>query len=108
VIDFFELDTREGLLMERCWMLLILWTYLENRSSTHSGTKSEAEAFLAIFQDQHDQPHTACGRAFIELHERNHALAAACHDAATRYVMSKEAAVFTNLGVGGPGLAQEP
>lgn len=35
--------------------------------------------------------------AFMELHERDHDLAADIHDAATRYLTSKEPSVFANL-----------
>src|SRR5579864_1229305 len=77
VIDFFELDTREGLLEGRCSILLLLWPQLENRSSPDPETRAQAEAFLAVIKEQRRFEHTACGRAFIELHERDHPLAAA-------------------------------
>ena len=98
VVDFFELDTREDLLEGRCMLIQMLWTRLENQSSNDVEERAEAEAFLKVVQEELRFPHTACGRAFIELHARDRLRARACYRAAGQYLTSKDPAVFEALG----------
>ena len=98
VIDFFELDTREGLLEGRCWMIQLLWPRLEERDSPDPHKRARAETFLTTVQAGHRQLHTACGRAFIDLYEKDRARAEAWYDAAVQYLTSKDRAIFQSLG----------
>lgn len=97
VIDFFELDTREDLLEGRCMLIQLLWPQLELRSFGDPEEKSAAEAYLKIIEEGHRFPHTACGRAFIELHGRDRVHAKIWHKAAVQYLTSKDPAVFKVL-----------
>lgn len=96
-IDFFELDTRAGLIEGRCWAILFLWPQLVDRDSSDLLTSTRARDFLRTYQEGHRQLHTACGRAFIELYDRDRPRARAFYDAATQYLSSKDPAVFKAL-----------
>jgi hypothetical protein len=98
VVDFFELDTREDLLEQRCMLIQLLWTQLECRVSGDPEEKSSAEAYLKVIEEEHRFPHTACGRAFIELHGRDRSRAKTWYKAAVQYLTSKDPAVFQALG----------
>ena len=97
VIDFFELDTREGLLEGRCWLILLLWPFLEERDSSDPVKKSRAEAFLRTVQEGHRHMHTACGRAFIEVYGRERTRARAWYEAAGQYLTSKDPLILQAL-----------
>jgi hypothetical protein len=94
VIDFFELDTREGLLELRCVLIQLLWCQLENRASPDPHKKAKAEAFLETVQKTSRHPHTACGRAFIDLYESDRDMAERWQDATTAYLISKDPLVL--------------
>jgi hypothetical protein len=94
VIDFFELDTREGLLELRCVLIQLLWCQLENRESPDLRKRDKAEAFLETVQSTCRHPHTACGRAFIALYEKDRDMAERWQDAATAYLTSKDPLVL--------------
>jgi hypothetical protein len=94
VIDFFELDTREGLLELRCVLILFLWGQLEKRTSADPQKKAKAEAFLETVRKTCRHPHTACGRAFIDLYEKNPAMAERWQEAASEYLTSKDPMVL--------------
>jgi hypothetical protein len=94
VIDFFELDTREGLLELRCVLIQLLWGQLENRVSPDPRKKAQAEAFLAMVQQTYRYPHTACGRAFIDLYEKDRNMAERWQDAASGYLTSKDPVIL--------------
>lgn len=94
VVDFFELDTREDLLEQRCMLIQLLWPQLECRISGDPDEKKTAEAYLKVVEQEHRFPHTACGRAFIELHARDRSRARAWYTAAIQYLTSKDPAVF--------------
>lgn len=98
VVDFFELDTREDLLEGRCMLIQLLWPQLECRLSGDPEEKSSAEAFLKVIEEGHRFPHTACGRAFIELHAHDRSRAMTWYKAAVQYLASKDPAVFNALG----------
>lgn len=98
VVDFFELDTREDLLEGRCMLIQLLWAQLECRISGDPGEKSSAEAYLKVIEEGRRFPHTACGRAFIELHGRDRPRAKIWYKAAVQYLTSKDPAVFKALG----------
>jgi hypothetical protein len=89
VVDFFE---------GRCMLIQLLWPQLECRSSGDEEEKRSAEAYLKVIEEDSRFPHTACGRAFIELHGRDRSLARAWYRAAVRYLTSKDPAVFSVLG----------
>jgi hypothetical protein len=97
VIDFFELDTREGLLELRCILIQLLWKQLRERDQGAAEMRAAAEAFLRTVMDGHRHPHTACGRAFIALYDRDQARARAWADAALHYLISKDPAIFTAI-----------
>ncbi len=101
VIDFFELDTREGLLEGRCWMIQCLWARLEERESSDLTKRARSEEFLLSVRNGHQQLHTACGRAFIELYDADRPSAQACYDAAVGYLNSKDPAIFRVLNKAG-------
>lgn len=94
VIDFFELDTREGLLELRCMLIQLLWCQLENRASPDPRKKAKAEAFLETVQKTCRHPHTACGRAFIDLYEKDRDMAERWQEAANGYLTSKDPVVL--------------
>jgi hypothetical protein len=94
VIDFFELDTREGLLELRCVLIQLLWCQLENRASSDPRKKVKAEAFLESVQKTCRYPHTACGRAFIDLYEKDRDMAERWQEAANGYLTSKDPVVL--------------
>jgi hypothetical protein len=94
VVDFFELDTREDLLEQRCMLIQLLWTQLECRMSGDPEEKSSAEDYLKVIEEEHRFPHTACGRAFIELHGRDRSRAKTWYKVAVQYLTSKDPAVF--------------
>lgn len=96
-IDFFELDTRAGLIVNRCWAITFLWPRLEERDSPDPQTRTRAREFLRTYQEGHRQLHTACGRTFIELYDQDRQQARAFYDAATDYLNSKDPAVFKAL-----------
>ena len=94
VIDFFELDTREGLLELRCLLIQLLWCQLEKRASPDPRKKAKAEAFLETVQKTCRHPHTACGRAFIDLYEKDRDMAERWQEAANGYLTSKDPVVL--------------
>ncbi len=98
VIDFFELDTREDLLESRCEIILLLWPQLENRFSTDIVKQARAELFLRKIVEERRFPQSACGRAFIELYDRNKSEAEAWHNSALEYLTSKERSVLSAVG----------
>lgn len=97
VIDFFELDTREGLLEGRCLLIQLLWPQLEAQSSSDPRKRVQAEKFVRCVEEQHRLLHTACGRAFCELYRQDRARAEAWYDRAVQYLGSKDPAVFEAL-----------
>jgi hypothetical protein len=97
VVDFFELDTREGLLEGRCWLIQLLWQKLEERESDDAEEKAEAEAFLDVVLSTTRFPHTACGRAFIALYEEDRERARRWSKSAGRFLTSKDRAVLEAL-----------
>lgn len=98
LVDFFELDTREGLLEGRCWMIQLLWPRLEEQSSPDPVKKARSQKFLNAVQQEHALPHVACGRAFIRLYSQDHARAEAWYEAAVQYTASKDPTLFKALG----------
>lgn len=102
VIDFFELDTREGLLEGRCWLIQLLWPQLEKLSSSDPQEKAQAESFLKTVEAEHRHLHTACGRAFIELYHRNRLRAKAWQEATAEYLTSKDPTILRALGESPP------
>jgi hypothetical protein len=94
VIDFFELDTREGLLELRCWLIQLLWGQLEDRASPDARKKAKAEAFLETVEKTCRYPHTACGRAFIELYGNDRDMAERWQEAASGYLTSKDPVIL--------------
>jgi hypothetical protein len=94
VIDFFELDTREGLLELRCWLIQLLWGQLEDRASPDARKKAKAEAFLETVEKTCRYPHTACGRAFIELYGNDRDMAERWQEAASEYLTSKDPVIL--------------
>jgi hypothetical protein len=97
VIDFFELDTREGLLELRCLLIQLVWGQLERRLSPDPQKKAISEAFLETVQKTCRHPHTACGRAFIELYEKDRTMAERWQEAAALYLTSKDATVLATI-----------
>src|SRR4051812_9546682 len=97
VIDFFELDTREGLLEGRCLLIQILWHKLEERAAPDPQTKAEAESFLDAMRKRQDFLHLACGRAFIDLFEQDRERARLWYRAAGRFLASKDPAILRAL-----------
>ncbi|MFY9823375.1 MAG: hypothetical protein WAM82_18480 [Thermoanaerobaculia bacterium] len=97
VIDFFELDTREGLLAGRCLLIQILWHKLEERAAPDPQTKAEAETFLEAVQRQQHLPHLACGRAFIDLYGQDRERARLWYSAANRFLAGKDPAILRAL-----------
>ncbi len=98
LVDFFELDTRQGLLEGRCWMIQLLWPKLEARTSADEQERTRGEAFVAAVQQSHHLLHTACGRAFIELYEKDRGHAFGWYEASDRFLTSKDPAVLAALG----------
>jgi hypothetical protein len=98
VIDFFELDTREDLLESRCHLILMLWPQLESKSSLDPIERRSAEDFLNVVHEERRFPHTACGRSFIGLYDRDPAAAKHWYNAARAYLTSKEPSVFKAVG----------
>lgn len=98
VIDFFELDTREGLLEGRCMLIQLLWPRLEERGSADQRKRERGEAFVRILAEENRLPHAACGRAFVALYDADRARAALWHDATIQYLTSKDPKVFQALG----------
>jgi hypothetical protein len=79
-------------------LIQLLWPQLENQTSGDAEERTSAESFLKVVQEERRFPHTACGRAFIELYGRDRLRAKAWYRAAGQYLGSKDPAVFQALG----------
>jgi hypothetical protein len=89
VVDFFELDTREDLLEGRCLLIQSLWAKLEERTSGDAEEKAEAAEFLEVLATGNRFMHSACGRAYVDLYERDREQARRWYRAANQYLASK-------------------
>jgi len=89
VVDFFELDTREDLLEGRCALIERLWLKLEERASGSAEDRVKAEEYLEVLETRNGFPHSACGRAYVALYERDREQARRWYKAASEYVASK-------------------
>jgi hypothetical protein len=67
VIDFFELDRREELLLERAYAIERIWDKLELWKTATRKEQKNIELELAAYQTDVQKPHLACSRAFLEL-----------------------------------------
>jgi hypothetical protein len=94
VIDFFELDTREGLLWLRCFLIQALWDQLRDRESGDPEKRAKAGAYLETFRKTYGFPQTACGRAFLDLYEKDRHLAERWREAACEYLTSRDPLVL--------------
>lgn len=91
VIDFFELDTREDLIEGRCYVLQALFPHLQARTASSILKRERARAYVDTVRESRF-PHAACARAYVELFDRDPALAEQWYDAATQYLITKDGA----------------
>lgn len=94
VIDFFELDTREDLFVQRATILVTLFPQLEARTGAATLLeRTRAEKFVDALR-RGPAPHAACARAYIDLYDANPRVAKELYDASIEYVVSKDPALF--------------
>ena len=83
IIDFFGLNLRDGLILERCNIVMAMWPYLE-RHRTGDPMEREAAAREISRLTSSASQHANCARCFRDLHARDRAAAERCRDAARR------------------------
>jgi hypothetical protein len=94
VIDFFELDTRAGLLEARSALIGLLWPQLEERADPSAPDRQTASDYIdALRQD--DFPHAACARAYVSLYESDRARARQWYELARKFSLKKDPKVFS-------------
>jgi hypothetical protein len=72
VIDFFELDRREDLALERAYAIDRVWDKLRLWQKTRSlAERQRLERELWAYQTDFNKPHLACSRAFLQLAVQN-------------------------------------
>jgi hypothetical protein len=66
-IDFFDLDTREDLTLQRAQIITTIWTAYNTLNRRHSTQEDIEDAEFVIRLAESDfSPHTNCARSFIE------------------------------------------
>jgi hypothetical protein len=87
VIDFFELDSRGGLLYGRSAVIKMLFPELERRGVP------DADAFVEALQSARF-PYAACARAFVQLYDEDPEAARRHYLAARAYLQTKDPTIW--------------
>ena len=91
VIDFFDLNAREDLILDRALMICALWGPLERRAAD-AATTDDLDLLEKV--DGPQLPHANCARAFVKLHGEEPADAKEYYDACLRFLVSREPSIF--------------
>ncbi len=93
-IDFFALDTRSDLMLQRAILITLLWGKLEERASAIGAEKQRLDGVVQGFTAS-KMYFCACARAYTALHAKDRSQADALQLRCQEYLVSRDRAVFT-------------
>lgn len=93
-IDFFALDTRSDLLLQRSMLLALLWPTLEEHRTARKAQKAELTRKIAGLTAPR-VPSAACARAYVALFASDRGRAHQIYEGCLAYIVSRDRAIFS-------------
>ena len=81
IIDFFGLNLRDDLILQRCYLVTAMWHCLERHRTRDPRVREGAARDLDTLTNS-GSPHANCARSFGELHASDRVAAQRCYEAA--------------------------